>query len=77
MDEKSKVLRLPYSAVKGEINNYNVFVVKDDLVQSKPIKTGLEDDRYIEIISGLNEGDKVILSEGKPLSENQAVKVSE
>jgi len=37
-----------------------VFVVKDNLTYAKPIKTGIQDDKHIEIISGLEEGEKVI-----------------
>ncbi len=74
---KQNVLRLPYSAVQGELDNYQVFVLEDNVVKSKSIKAGLEDDRYIEILSGLAEGEKVILLEGKTLTENQVVQVSE
>ncbi len=74
---KPDVLRLPYSAVQGELNNNHVFVIQDNVVKSKNIKTGLEDDRYIEIIEGLAEGDQVIVTEGKPLVEGQTVQIRE
>ena len=77
LNEKQDVLRLPYSAVQGELNDYKVFVLNDNVVNNKTIKTGLEDDRYIEILDGLSEGEQVVLTEGKPLQVNQRVLVVE
>lgn len=73
---KNNVLRLPYSAVKGDFGQYHVFVVNNGRVKKQEIVTGLEDERFIEIVSGLNEGDKVIKVEGKPLKENQPVRTN-
>jgi len=36
-----------------------VFVVGSDTVKVVPVKTGIQDDTYIEIVSGLQEGDQV------------------
>ena len=74
--QKDDVLRLPYAALIGEFGDYKVAFVEQGQVKMKPIKTGLEDDTHIEILSGVNEGDQVILVEGKPLKEDQLVSVS-
>jgi len=37
-----------------------VFVTDADTVAMKEVKTGIQDDEYIQIISGLNKGDKII-----------------
>jgi len=77
LDSRPNVLRLPYAAIQGEINNYSVFVIVDQMVKTKSIKTGLEDDRYIEVTEGLEENEQVILTEGKPLEVNQPVQAIE
>ncbi len=37
-----------------------VFVVKGDTVRMTPVKTGIQDDTYIHIVSGINLGDEVV-----------------
>lgn len=45
----------------GELNLEEVvFVVKGDTVSQVTVKTGIQDDRYIEILEGLVKGDKVV-----------------
>lgn len=39
-----------------------VFVYKDGKVTLKPVKTGIQDDQYIRILSGLTEGEEVVTS---------------
>lgn len=39
-----------------------VFVYKDGKVILKPVKTGIQDDQYIRILSGLAEGEEVVIS---------------
>lgn len=39
-----------------------VFVYKDGKVILKPVKTGIQDDQYIRILSGLTEGEEVVIS---------------
>jgi len=37
-----------------------VFVVSGDTVIMKEVKTGIQDDAFIQIVSGLNAGDEVV-----------------
>lgn len=39
-----------------------VFVYKDGKVILKPVKTGIQDDQYIRILSGLEAGEEVVIS---------------
>lgn len=39
-----------------------VFVYKDGKVILKPVKTGIQDEQYIRILSGLAEGEEVVIS---------------
>jgi HlyD family secretion protein len=45
-----------------------VFVVHGDHVDAVPVQTGIEDDNYIEIISGLKEGDQVVSGGSKTIN---------
>ena len=56
-----------------------VFVVADNKVKVKEVKTGIQDANYIEIISGLSEGETVVKAPfkliAKTLKEGDMVKV--
>ncbi len=45
-----------------------VFVVKDGVAKLAPVKTGISDDTYIEILSGLEEGDEIVSGSYKAIS---------
>jgi len=77
LNTRVNVLRLPFTALQGEFAQYHVFKIEDEKVKSKKIVTGLEDEQYIEIVSGLVEGEKVITVEGKPLKEKQSVRIAD
>jgi HlyD family secretion protein len=60
-----------------------VYVIRDDKAEFVPVKTGISDDRYVEIESGLQAGDKVItgpyqtlrtLESGKRVQEKKDTK---
>jgi len=46
-----------------------VFIVKDNKVKMKEVKTGISDDDYYEIISGLEENEKVVSGPYRALSK--------
>ncbi len=50
------------NAIKTEEENMKevVFVVKDGLVEQRPVKAGIQDTKYIEIESGLEENEEVV-----------------
>jgi HlyD family secretion protein len=55
-----------------------VFVVRDAKAVFVPIKTGIAGDKYFEVLSGLKEGDAVIIgpfASVRELADNAAVKV--
>ncbi len=45
-----------------------VFVVKDGIVEMRPIKLGISDDSYYEVLSGLTEGEEVVTGPYRVLS---------
>lgn len=62
LNEQKDILYLPSSAVQDD-NGKSIVYVEDEggFKSIKEIKTGLTADRKSEVISGLNEGDSVIL----------------
>lgn len=56
-----------------------VFVVSDSKAKTVPVKTGISDDNYIEILSGLNGGEEVVSGSyraiSRELKEGSVVKV--
>ncbi len=46
-----------------------VFVVNDDVAKLTPVTTGVQDNMYIQIVSGLKEGDKVITAPYRAVSK--------
>ncbi|MEG6568057.1 HlyD family efflux transporter periplasmic adaptor subunit [Thermoanaerobacterium saccharolyticum] len=66
--EKDNALLLPIEAVQTNGNNKYVILYDENNSNNssrrrniKQVQTGLYNDKYIEIVSGLNEGDKVLI----------------
>lgn len=68
--EKNNTLLLPIEAVQTNVNNKYVVLYDENNSKNngrtrnniRQVQTGLYNDKYIEILSGLNEGDKVLIS---------------
>lgn len=58
-DERQNVLYLPIKFVKTENSKYYVNLKRGEKIVKKQVKTGLETDEFIEIKSGLAEGEAV------------------
>lgn len=73
-EEKKDVLMLPIKAIKKLSDRAYIF--KNDPATGKPtavqIKTGLENTSHVEIISGLKEGDKVVVPDKKMIADLEA-----
>jgi HlyD family secretion protein len=55
-----------------------VFVVRDDVAEFVPVKTGIAGEKHFEVLSGLKEGDVVItgpFSSVRNLQDGDGVKV--
>jgi HlyD family secretion protein len=51
-----------------------VFVVKDGRVEFRTIETGIENDDYIEVVSGVTAGEKVVVDPDSKLKAGEKVK---
>lgn len=70
--QKQHVLVVPTLAIQKRNGQNCVQILDDDKVVEKVVQIGLHDDINTEILSGLNEGDNVILSQS---SANEATSV--
>ena len=64
VDARSGVLIVPTTAVSGKEGSYTVRMLVDEktgLVEQRPVKIGLQNKTVAEIISGLAEGETVVL----------------
>jgi len=72
-DKRENVLTVPENAV-FEINRQQyVFTIEDGKAKLTRVQTGLEGEKYIEVVSGLAEGDLVITSPAKEIEDGKAV----
>jgi HlyD family secretion protein len=56
-----------------------VFVARDTTVEFVPVKTGIAGDKYFEVLSGLKDGDKVVIgpvNSVRNLGDGDAIKVA-
>lgn len=68
-------LAVKTEAVKEKENKKYVFVTNGDLAIEKEVSTGLDTGKYIEIKSGLVEGDKVIVKGQDYINDGSKIKV--
>jgi len=60
LGKKSRALMVPSEALIGGISGYSVFVVKNGTAETRAVTTGIRDERNVEILDGLAEGDSVM-----------------
>ncbi|MBL4590336.1 MAG: efflux RND transporter periplasmic adaptor subunit, partial [Phycisphaerales bacterium] len=70
VDHYDDALAVPMQAVVGRNGQSVVYVVVGSESEPRIIETGLDNNAMIHVLSGLDEGDRVLLT--PPLSEDQA-----
>lgn len=74
-EKRDSVLSIPKDIVTTRRGNKLVFTVDRSAAQEKNIRTGISDDKYIEVESGLEQGDKVVVKGYEWLRNRSKVKV--
>ncbi|MFC2066032.1 efflux RND transporter periplasmic adaptor subunit [Chloroflexota bacterium] len=70
--KRSNVLLVPSRAIKDDSQgNPTVRVMVNDQIQERPVVVGLSDDSQTEIVSGLAEGESIIVEIRKPKPESE------
>ena len=73
LDEHNNALAVPVDSVDGTAGTGHVFVVQNGKLHSTAVTTGLETAQRIEIRSGLQDGDLVVVGRQSGLKDGQAV----
>lgn len=68
-DCRKKVLTIPKSAIHKDASGYYVYQIIDGENQYTGLKTGLSDGVYTEVLSGLSENDRVLMSDSIKYSD--------
>jgi len=72
----SDAILLPREAVIRELQSAHVFVVKDDqTAERRDITLGMEEDDHLEVTSGLESGDVVVVAGQGGLKDGKTIKV--
>lgn len=73
---KPQALTVPSAAVRGQASTRPwVQIVRDDRVVRREVALGIRGEGSVEIVSGLAEGDEVIVPDGMQLAEGARVRV--
>ncbi len=72
--QKPDAIRVPLSALFRDGDRWAVFVLEADRARKRPIDVGHRGDREAEVVTGLSEGDRVVVHPGDRLTDNARVK---
>lgn len=61
LEVRREVISVPKEALVYKNDIANVFVMEDDTAKLTPVEVGLREREVVEIKSGLNEGDEVVV----------------
>ncbi len=75
--EKPEVLAIPSNAVMENQGEKFVYLLEGNKAARRPIVTGIEQDRFVEVREGLKEGDQVIVRGQEAIRENTTIRVIE
>lgn len=67
------VLMVPISALFRKGDEWATYVVKDGRARTVVVKTGHRNDRVVEVLAGLSEGDQIVLHPSDRVSDGVAV----
>jgi RND family efflux transporter MFP subunit len=75
VDKADSSIIIPKEVIQSNRQRKFVYVVEKNTAVLRDIKTGLEDEKNVEILSGLNENDNLVVRGFETLRENSPVKV--
>jgi len=74
-EEKEGVLVVPKAAIIAQNGDYLVYTVVEDKAVMKKVIVGIGNDQDIEIVSGVKEGDKIIIKGQNYVEDGEPVEV--
>jgi len=66
---------VPKSAIRTVDGKTVVFVLRDERVERRAVRAGLEDGDQIEVLSGLTAGERVVIEGAAELKDGDRVKI--
>ena len=75
MGKSAKVLMIPRDAIVSSIKDPSVYVVKGEKVELVKINTGIEYNSYLEVTSGISEGDQVVTNGQINLTDGAGISI--
>ncbi|MDD4156143.1 MAG: efflux RND transporter periplasmic adaptor subunit [Candidatus Cloacimonetes bacterium] len=70
LETKDNVISIPKQAL---LDDNTVMISENNIVKIKPVKTGISDKNNIEIIDGLNIGERIIINNFDKLVQDQVI----
>ncbi len=74
-ETRPNVVVLPRGAVIRELQKAHVFVVDGDVAERRAVSLGLEEGDSMEIVSGVNAGEQVVIAGQGSLKNGSAIKI--
>ena len=74
-ETSSGVILIPTEAIVPEMDGKKVWVISDGMAKSRPVVTGFRSNNRIEILSGLETGDTVMITGLMQVKEGSVVKI--
>lgn len=74
-ETKPSAIRIPREAVVRELREAHVFVMEGNVAKRRDVTLGIEEGDYIEALSGVKPGDKVIVAGQGALKDGSLIKV--
>lgn len=69
--KRENVLTVPNEAIKRENGEKVVYILENEVVKAKPVKTGWKDNRYTEVVKGITLQDKIVIKTTNKEIENK------
>ena len=74
-ETRPDVLKLPKEAVIRELRSAHVFVAKDNVGEKREVVLGLEEGGFVEAVSGVGTGERVIVLGQGGLKHGSEIKI--
>jgi multidrug efflux pump subunit AcrA (membrane-fusion protein) len=75
IDRTENTLTVPAKALVYTGGQANVFVYRDGTVRRQPVQLGLGNERSVEVLDGLDDGQQVVVDDPSVLSDGMAVEL--
>ncbi len=76
-NQRAGAVLLPREAVVRELKKAHVFVASDETAVRREVELGLEESEFVEVLSGVEAGEEVVVAGQGGLKEGAAIKVLE